>query len=98
MIRRPPRSTLFPYTTLFRSRHVLRDGIEQARVEPAAADVELAGAEQRDLLLERLELVEVDLEPLLAEVAFLLRDEHPGVGSRADHAHAHGDGGIERRV
>src|SRR5690349_24208612 len=23
MIRRPPRSTLFPYTTLFRSRHVL---------------------------------------------------------------------------
>src|SRR5256885_11848396 len=25
MIRRPPRSTLFPYTTLFRSRGVLRD-------------------------------------------------------------------------
>src|SRR2546426_3962457 len=26
MIRRPPRSTLFPYTTLFRSRRALRDG------------------------------------------------------------------------
>src|SRR5947209_16009839 len=25
MIRRPPRSTLFPYTTLFRSRHRCRD-------------------------------------------------------------------------
>src|SRR5260370_21284683 len=25
MIRRPPRSTLFPYTTLFRSRRALRD-------------------------------------------------------------------------
>src|SRR5260370_21840991 len=25
MIRRPPRSTLFPYTTLFRSRHVMHD-------------------------------------------------------------------------
>src|SRR2546428_7429805 len=25
MIRRPPRSTLFPYTTLFRSRHDARD-------------------------------------------------------------------------
>src|SRR5256886_16718474 len=25
MIRRPPRSTLFPYTTLFRSAHQLRD-------------------------------------------------------------------------
>src|SRR5256885_12526749 len=32
MIRRPPRSTLFPYTTLFRSRvilHHLRDGLLQ---------------------------------------------------------------------
>src|SRR3712207_8752934 len=28
MIRRPPRSTLFPYTTLFRSRQVLRALIE----------------------------------------------------------------------
>ena len=26
MIRRPPRSTLFPYTTLFRSLHALEDG------------------------------------------------------------------------
>src|SRR3712207_7003233 len=26
MIRRPPRSTLFPYTTLFRSRHQARAG------------------------------------------------------------------------
>src|SRR2546426_3326947 len=29
MIRRPPRSTLFPYTTLFRSRDRNRDRIEQ---------------------------------------------------------------------
>src|SRR5258708_24652490 len=27
MIRRPPRSTLFPYTTLFRSRHGLLPGL-----------------------------------------------------------------------
>src|SRR3989454_3997330 len=27
MIRRPPRSTLFPYTTLFRSGHVLLEGV-----------------------------------------------------------------------
>src|SRR3712207_8064864 len=31
MIRRPPRSTLFPYTTLFRSRRAGRDG---ARLRP----------------------------------------------------------------
>src|SRR2546425_9596774 len=43
MIRRPPRSTLFPYTTLFRSRQV---SIEVRRAEPviqkAAAKLMLA--------------------------------------------------------
>src|SRR2546425_7934037 len=29
MIRRPPRSTLFPYTTLFRSRPAAREQLEQ---------------------------------------------------------------------
>src|SRR3712207_8441429 len=33
MIRRPPRSTLFPYTTLFRSG--LHEGVPQARGGPA---------------------------------------------------------------
>src|SRR3712207_9417796 len=39
MIRRPPRSTLFPYTTLFRScrwlvphRRLLRDGVQDRRL------------------------------------------------------------------
>src|SRR3712207_7951487 len=32
MIRRPPRSTLFPYTTLFRSGIELLDGLHQAYV------------------------------------------------------------------
>src|SRR3712207_7164056 len=31
MIRRPPRSTLFPYTTLFRSRGDVRTGVPDAR-------------------------------------------------------------------
>src|SRR5690242_20992094 len=33
MIRRPPRSTLFPYTTLFRSLKELAPGVEHRRVE-----------------------------------------------------------------
>src|SRR2546422_2248245 len=33
MIRRPPRSTLFPYTTLFRSRHGLQRLTDDAAVE-----------------------------------------------------------------
>src|SRR5689334_24595518 len=43
MIRRPPRSTLFPYTTLFRSR--ARPGIGAARRRPAPAH---AGEPRRD--------------------------------------------------
>src|SRR3712207_7822642 len=35
MIRRPPRSTLFPYTTLFRSHHLDIDAVGELRgVEP----------------------------------------------------------------
>src|SRR3712207_7568652 len=51
MIRRPPRSTLFPYTTLFRSAEVL-DG--------AAADAALAAVEaaDRELLPEVRELLD----------------------------------------
>src|SRR2546421_4884272 len=48
MIRRPPRSTLFPYTTLFRSRqpggvltlHECRGEIRTARGDPLIADIE----------------------------------------------------------
>src|SRR2546425_9628252 len=37
MIRRPPRSTLFPYTTLFRSPHQAGPDLERAdRVHPTA--------------------------------------------------------------
>src|SRR2546426_5929118 len=34
MIRRPPRSTLFPYTTLFRSRHVAPQRLAGFDVKP----------------------------------------------------------------
>src|SRR5947207_7593286 len=37
MIRRPPRSTLFPYTTLFRSQHEPRSGGRLRAGEPARA-------------------------------------------------------------
>src|SRR5688572_33000063 len=38
LIRRPPRSTLFPYTTLFRSRHVMLPGIGEHAVQRAGDD------------------------------------------------------------
>src|SRR2546427_9373905 len=49
MIRRPPRSTLFPYTTLFRSLSVARGGSRDRRwgtVVPVAAQRRSAGAER----------------------------------------------------
>src|SRR3712207_8305900 len=39
MIRRPPRSTLFPYTTLFRSR------LDAAGRDPSAIDISFTNAE-----------------------------------------------------
>src|SRR3989449_7111771 len=47
MIRRPPRSTLFPYTTLFRS--ILRDTEKEARAELARiTDVKQSAAGYRN--------------------------------------------------
>src|SRR2546430_9819412 len=43
MIRRPPRSTLFPYTTLFRSARSQRSSGGRARAERGGDLAELAG-------------------------------------------------------
>src|SRR2546422_8105668 len=49
MIRRPPRSTLFPYTTLFRSHvRVLRLGREQDDRDVARARVALQRSDELD--------------------------------------------------
>src|SRR2546430_14751484 len=72
MIRRPPRSTLFPYTTLFRSRRDDRAGrIEVDLAEPHAIDApRLRRLGNREDIPERARLVH--------PVAHLL-DEDPEV-------------------
>src|SRR3712207_7989650 len=53
MIRRPPRSTLFPYTTLFRSRDLSGVGIRVNTIAPGLFDTPLLAAlpqEARDAL------------------------------------------------
>src|SRR3712207_7656125 len=56
MIRRPPRSTLFPYTTLFRSEHGLEPGHPVAGQAGAGQLVALAREQQQlDLDLALLE-------------------------------------------
>src|SRR3712207_8858717 len=48
MIRRPPRSTLFPYTTLFRSRLADQRGVQ---VGPVAGEVGLVEADGRTVVV-----------------------------------------------
>src|SRR2546422_7196299 len=43
MIRRPPRSTLFPYTTLFRSRYASRGGL---KLEGALEDFHVSASDK----------------------------------------------------
>src|SRR5258708_14226431 len=50
MIRRPPRSTLFPYTTLFRSRHVRQIPCRRVRVEFCPRQNILAAFQLHDFL------------------------------------------------
>src|SRR3712207_7063447 len=54
MIRRPPRSTLFPYTTLFRSRLDPEGALGRAPVEAPAVTTVLAPHHLRDAVLEPL--------------------------------------------
>src|SRR3989454_11951866 len=75
MIRRPPRSTLFPYTTLFRSHHRAGDGMfhgatgcEVERFGAGGDRWRQAGAFLLHRTEERGELIEVVLAPLLVRM------------------------------
>src|SRR3712207_6981155 len=69
MIRRPPRSTLFPYTTLFRSRFL-------AEWQPQAGGP--GAGIRRDQILQRYAatLGDVPSRPLLQDVVGLRSEEH----------------------
>src|SRR2546430_16980826 len=83
MIRRPPRSTLFPYTTLFRSRSL---GCRQVSQQQLAAGARVRGqpiAALRHVQAQwprRFDAVEVD------EGAFLQYREIAGLADLTDHA------------
>src|SRR5256885_11603439 len=51
MIRRPPRSTLFPYTTLFRSRTVATGDVEPQPLAAALRGGEQRAARQQDRVI-----------------------------------------------
>src|SRR3712207_7128545 len=73
MIRRPPRSTLFPYTTLFRSRDLHHEEAELGRLLDDVAHHAVGLV--LDVLDARLDLVLRELERRLA-VLTLRSEEH----------------------
>src|SRR2546422_11350451 len=105
MIRRPPRSTLFPYTTLFRS---IVQGLERfrmvevvqespylrARIEPIAAD----GDATPTLEVEALSRSALSLFQKVVSLSPTLPDELANVAAAADSASALADRSEERRV
>src|SRR3989454_10470334 len=92
MIRRPPRSTLFPYTTLFRSR------VERER--PAELDALLQPVRERARrsATEVLDLEEVDDVLDTPAVGDLLLLRQPPVDERLEHAGLHVDVAAQHQV
>src|SRR2546425_8904571 len=90
MIRRPPRSTLFPYTTLFRS--------QDRRADCTAGDAELVLREVENVVPETclemaLELGQVEVGPssLADERRGIVKEEEPEVEEGGgDRASVHG--------
>src|SRR3989442_15308861 len=90
MIRRPPRSTLFPYTTLFRSRPLapFRDSAFAGQAAPLAADADLNVAVAAETTLGVLgggRAVEA-LQPGLTSPVFALRRQAVIALAQADAA------------
>src|SRR2546425_7238497 len=78
MIRRPPRSTLFPYTTLFRSRGRRRSGLlapPQRERGPPAVRPDHPGAVSAGIHLERSEEHTSELQSLAYLVCRLLLEK-----------------------
>src|SRR3712207_6861917 len=78
MIRRPPRSTLFPYTTLFRSPHRVREHDDHAHDHEQGAEEndrrpECVGLQRAVLLRRRIGDL---LESLLRGARILRSEEH----------------------
>src|SRR3712207_7720441 len=70
MIRRPPRSTLFPYTTLFRSARRVERALQLVRLEALGERLpgQLSGGQQQRVAIARAVVIEPPLvlmdEPL----------------------------------
>src|SRR3712207_3763110 len=102
MIRRPPRSTLFPYTTLFRSEEragvgVEADPVDGAGERGAALGGELGPERALGLGVEPVEPVEADLQVVLPGPARLVVGGEDALHQRVARARVVAVGGVGRR-
>src|SRR2546422_8152740 len=82
MIRRPPRSTLFPYTTLFRSRLGVGFQLDEAISDPDPRLLELPGPVDVSLLVEPCLELDEDEHFLAARGSAEQRVDDPRVSPR----------------
>src|SRR2546423_3973951 len=75
MIRRPPRSTLFPYTTLFRSREALLAGIADGTIDAIATDHAPHHFDEKNVEFDRSEEHTSELQSLAYLVCRLLLEK-----------------------
>src|SRR6202035_5932316 len=87
MIRRPPRSTLFPYTTLFRSRQFLRKPGQQFRARFAHDQRVLDRSEEHTSELQS--PCNLVCRLLLEKNKAQTNRERPAEGGRGTESHAH---------
>src|SRR2546430_16336776 len=86
MIRRPPRSTLFPYTTLFRSGHLEHEGVARTLRTIGSQSEKLGRLVAQLLDISRLDAGQLAFEPQRTDLAQLvaqvvsLRSEERRVG------------------
>src|SRR2546422_7936157 len=98
MIRRPPRSTLFPYTTLFRSPNI-RPGVP--RLRPVRSEAAFLPLDSVVVLSQRYELEEMannysgedrkstrlnSSHGYISYAVFCLKKKKGGIGHRGGHA------------
>src|SRR3712207_3630998 len=87
MIRRPPRSTLFPYTTLFRSEYAKALGVDTDALLVSQPDSGEQALEIADMLIRSgaLDLIVIDSVAALvprAEIEGEMGDSHVGLQAR----------------
>src|SRR5260370_10994472 len=102
MIRRPPRSTLFPYTTLFRSRGVVDGHLVDAAVERGVGIEGLPDTEVSQLHIDpgrgRSEEHTSELQSHLNVVCRLLLQKKPGSAQVPEVAGQESSAGARVRV